>query len=279
MKQPLHYRDLGDGEPLLLIHGMGSSGEDWAFQIPELLPHCRLIVPDLRGCGRSSGVPESIDQLARDLWELCDTLKIDQCAIAGFSMGGAVAVEMAVQEPARCSRLLLINAQPSYRVDTWRKWLEVHTQVMLINILGLRRTSRMIARRLFPHAHQQPMRDRVIAVVGSYDRQRYMATVDALRGWCAADRLARIQCPVTMLVGELDYTSVEEKRRWARAMDAKILVVQGSRHGTPFDSIVATNAVLVSFAKGDGVDRHDSLRADTPEQMPSRAPDPPAGWT
>ena len=218
-------------------------------------------------------------QLARDLWLLCDHLHIERCAIIGFSMGGAVAVEMAVQSPSRCARLMLINAQPSYKVDTWRKWLEVYSQIALIHVLGLRLSSRVMARRLFPHPHQRPMRDRVEAVVGSYGRGRYMAMVGALRGWCAADRLPTLTCPVCMLVGEFDYTTVDEKKRWARLMGADVLVVEGSRHGTPFDAVTATNGVLVAFVRNQPFDGPQELRADTPEQAPREAPALPEGWT
>ena len=50
----IHYLERGHGEPILLIHGLGSSGADWAFQVAALEPHFRIIVPDLPGSGHSS---------------------------------------------------------------------------------------------------------------------------------------------------------------------------------------------------------------------------------
>ncbi len=49
----LHYEEYGQGEPVLLLHGLGSSGEDWELQVPALARHYRVIVMDMRGHGRA----------------------------------------------------------------------------------------------------------------------------------------------------------------------------------------------------------------------------------
>jgi pimeloyl-ACP methyl ester carboxylesterase len=245
----LHLRCYGAGPPLLLIHGLGSSGDDWAFQIGPLSQHYRLVVPDLRGCGASplGDGKVSIRGFAQDLWQMLDRLDIDQTAIAGFSMGGAVALEMALQRGQRVTRLVTINSLPSYRVDHWRKWLELNLQLALVKTLGLPRTARMVGRRLFPAPHQSAMRQRVIDVLGANRIEPYLRCARALAQWCAAEHVERIVPPHLMIAGELDYTGLGEKRSWARRMRAELAVVAGSRHGTPFDAIEATNACLLAF--------------------------------
>jgi pimeloyl-ACP methyl ester carboxylesterase len=248
----LHLRCYGAGPPLLLIHGLGSSGDDWAFQIGPLAQHYQLVVPDLRGCGASpvGHGKVSIRGFGTDLWQLLDRMGIDRVSIAGFSMGGAVALEMAVQQGQRVERLVTINSLPSYRVDHWRKWLELNLQVALVKTLGLPRTARMVARRLFPHAHQSAMRQRVIDVLGANRIEPYLRCARALAEWCAAEHVECIAPPHLMIAGELDYTGLDEKRNWARRMRAELAVVAGSRHGTPFDAIGATNACLLAFLGG-----------------------------
>jgi pimeloyl-ACP methyl ester carboxylesterase len=272
----LHLRCYGAGPPLLLIHGLGSSGDDWAFQIGPLAQHYQLVVPDLRGCGASpvGHGKVSIRGFSTDLWQLLDRMGIDRVSIAGFSMGGAVALEMAVQQGQRVERLVTINSLPSYRVDHWRKWLELNLQVALVKTLGLPRTARMVARRLFPHAHQSAMRQRVIDVLGANRIEPYLRCARALAEWCAAEHVERIAPPHLMIAGELDYTGLDEKRNWARRMRAELAVVAGSRHGTPFDAIGATNACLLAFLGGQSLP--DGLAIDAVHAVPAGPPVLPA---
>lgn len=268
----LHLRSFGQGPPLLLIHGLGSSGDDWAFQINPLASRYQLIVPDLRGCGRSPvGLqPVSIASYAEELWALLDVMGVTRTHIAGFSMGGAVALEMALQQPKRMLRMVTINSLPSYRVDHWRKWLELNLQLGLVQLIGLPRTARMVAQRLFPDPHQQAMRQRVIDVLGSASVDPYLRCARALAGWCAADRIEQLQLPQLMIAGEKDYTELAEKRDWARRMRAELAVVAGSRHGTPFDAIDATNRCLLAFF--DGKPLPTTLAMDRAEQVPKEPP-------
>jgi pimeloyl-ACP methyl ester carboxylesterase len=246
----IHYEREGRGPPLLMIHGLGSSGDDWAFQREEFARHFSLLLPDLRGSGRSAKPPGpySIARFATDLWALLDALGIESTNILGFSLGGAVAQEMALLQPSRVQRLVLCNALANYRTDTPRKWLEACVQVALVHILGLRRTAKLIANRLFPHEDQAPKRQRVIDVVGANPKAAYLATIHALIGWSALERIHAIACPVLILAAEFDYTPLAEKRaEAARFQDAEFVVIEGSRHGTPFDSIAQFNARVVEF--------------------------------
>jgi 3-oxoadipate enol-lactonase len=274
----LHYRCTGQGPTLMLVHGLGSSGADWAFQIDALAPHFRLVLPDLRGAGASDAPPGpyAIAQFASDLWALLDHLDVQQAHLLGFSLGGAVATEMALQRPAAVLRLMTINSLPSYRVDHWRKWLEVHAQRALVRTLGLRRTAALVARRLFPRDSQAPMRERVVQVLGAASQRAYLDTAQALIGWCALERAARTPLPpLLMLAAEFDYTALAEKREFARRLGAELRVVAGSRHGTAFDAIEATNACAVAFFRALPLPEADTLRVDPDERVPTQ---PPAGF-
>jgi pimeloyl-ACP methyl ester carboxylesterase len=270
----IHWTEFGAGPPLLLVHGLGSSGADWAFQIPPLAASHRVIVPDLRGSGRSVDArgPFTIAQFADDLWALLDALDATAPRLVGFSMGGAVALEMALARPGAVERLVTINSLPSYRIDHWRKWMEVHVQATMVRTLGLPRVARMVSTRLFPHPHQAPMRERVVAVLGANPPRAYLDTVRALAGWCAGDRLHTLRTPMLMLAAEHDYTPLDEKHRWARHLGAKIAVVRGSRHGTPFDAMAATNACLVAFLAGEPLPPDELLAIDAPDAVPDAPP-------
>lgn len=270
----LHYLTRGSGRHVLLVHGLGSSGGDWAFQVPALEAHRRVILPDLRGSGLSDAPPGpySIATLAADLWALADSLGVEELDVVGFSLGGAVALEMALQRPDRVTRLVLVNSLASYRIDHWRKWVEARFHAWTVRVSGLQRTAALVARRVFPGDWQAAMRERAVRVIGAARRRPYLATVAALERWCARDRLDRLRSRVLVIAAEHDYTPLAEKRQLAARLGAQLVVVAGSRHGTPFDAIGITNATLVAFLRDEPLPAADAWRADAPEEAPSAPP-------
>lgn len=105
----MHFIDMGQGEALVLIHGLASKKESWKNQF-ELSNYYRLIIPDLRGHGESNlfeGI--SIPQFARDVLSLLDSLEINKAHFCGLSMGGLVVQEIYKQQPFRVKSLTLSN--------------------------------------------------------------------------------------------------------------------------------------------------------------------------
>jgi len=245
----LHYLERGAGEPVVLIHGLGSSGADWAFQVPALEGEYRVLLPDLPGCGYSEGLAPgyTIADLAAALWRWIDGLGIENPNLVGFSMGGAVGLEMALLRPRAVPRLVLINSLASYRVDHWTKWCTARIDAALVRLLGIERTARLIAARLFPDVRQAAMRERAAAVIGSVPASTYLSMAKVLERWSAHERLDGLQCRSLLIAAEYDYTPLAEKRSLASRLRADCLVVRESRHGTPFDAIGITNAALLAF--------------------------------
>ncbi|MEH7113870.1 alpha/beta hydrolase [Neobacillus niacini] len=103
------YLHFGDGDPLVLIHGLGEVKEGWQSQF-ELADQYELIIPDLRGhgeCTKTEGI--SIPNFAADIICLLDELEIENAHILGLSMGGAVAQEIYRQAPHLVRSLMLIS--------------------------------------------------------------------------------------------------------------------------------------------------------------------------
>jgi pimeloyl-ACP methyl ester carboxylesterase len=248
-KVSLHYLVRGRGEPLVLIHGLGCSGADWAFQVAALEMRFRVIVPDLPGCGHSPPPrgEYTIDGIAGALWSLLDHLQVSRPNIIGFSLGGAVALEMAALRPDSVPRLGLINSLATYRPNHWRKWLETHVSANVVRLLGMRRAAWLLAARLFPEPWQRAMREHTIAAVGAVPASSYLGMGLALARWAVVDRLDRLTSRILLIAAEYDFTPLEEKRELAAKLHADIVVVRGSRHGTPFDSVEATNASLLAL--------------------------------
>jgi 3-oxoadipate enol-lactonase len=261
----LYYRSHGGGEPVLLIHGLGGSGADWALQVAALERRFRVIVPDLPGCGFSSppGGRYSIESFACALWSLLDQLEVPRINIVGYSMGGAVALEMALQRPNLVPRLALINSLATYR-DQWRKWMYARSSAALIRLCGMRRAARIFAAGLFPEPWQSTFRDRAAEVVAAVPASSYLSMARALERWEATERLDRIRSRTLVIAAEHDHTPLAEKHALAAALGASIVVVNGSRHGTPFDASEATNSSLLALLTDQPLLSYEQLVCDAP---------------
>ncbi len=112
-----YYTEKGSGEPLILLHGNGESGEYFASQIDEFSKHFRVIVPDTRGHGKTprGETPFTIRQFADDLLRFLDRLGIEKANILGFSDGGNIALIFAQKYPERVNRLIADGANLNAR--------------------------------------------------------------------------------------------------------------------------------------------------------------------
>ena len=112
----INYHDLGQGEPLLLIHGSGpgvSAWANWRGVMPDLSTQFRVIAPDMIGFGhsRSEVVPQfDVDRWVGQVVALLDALGLDRVNVVGNSFGGAIALHLARRHPGRVHRLALMGA-------------------------------------------------------------------------------------------------------------------------------------------------------------------------
>jgi len=112
----LYFEVHGIGEPLLLLHGFSGSSQDWTSVIAEWSTEFQLIVPDLRGHGRSGilSKPFRHQDAARDVLALLDHLKVDALKGLGMSCGGNVLLHMATMQPERVKAMVLVSATPYF---------------------------------------------------------------------------------------------------------------------------------------------------------------------
>jgi pimeloyl-ACP methyl ester carboxylesterase len=108
----MYYEDTGKGTPLVLIHGVGGDSTEWSEVTPEMSKEVRCIAVDLRGHGKSEkpDMPYTQDMFADDIAALLDILKISKAYICGISMGGFVALKMALTHPDKVDGLILIDS-------------------------------------------------------------------------------------------------------------------------------------------------------------------------
>ena len=112
----LFYRDSGNGEPLLLLHGFTGSGDDWQHVFAQPVGGFRVIAPDLRGHGRSTNQSGTLTfaDVARDVFALLDTLGIDRMKAIGMSGGANTLLHMATQQPSRVQAMVHVSGTPRF---------------------------------------------------------------------------------------------------------------------------------------------------------------------
>lgn len=244
----LHYIDSGVDNgaeaarlaqpPLLLIHGIGASSRDWEYVLPKLSQARRVIAPDLRGYGQSPcGSNYAVPTLAADVWALLDNLGVERFDLVGHSMGGAVALKMAVDRPERIERAVFADTLPSFATDTAAKQLMYWSRTVLMLLLGPLSLTRRLALRTFPGEDQVGLRTRIIDHGGgSRSRFVYLRTLHALRGWRVENRLSRIRMPALVLAAEHDYFPRADAEAFAAALPcAELEIVADAHHHLPLE--------------------------------------------
>lgn len=120
----LHLREAGEGDPLLLLHGWPQDGTMWEPLVDELARNHRVLIPDLRGFGRSEAPrgDYSKHRLAADVLALLDAEEIERATIVGHDWGGWIAWLLALEHPERVARFAALDIPPPWRLDDspWR---------------------------------------------------------------------------------------------------------------------------------------------------------------
>jgi len=240
------YVDVGEGEPVVLIHGVGLRLEAWTPQITSLASTHRLLAVDLPGHGDSapiesgSGLAEFVDWFV----DVLDDLGIDSASLAGHSMGALIAGACAVLVPARVQRIALLNA--------------VHRRDPAASSAVKARAEEIAAGNVDPTAPLGRWFD-----ADSIDSEPYrlveqwLTTVDVdayATAYAAfaegddlyADRWPEVACPALLLTGELDPNSTPQMSRdlAAAAARGEACVVAGHRHMVNMTAPDAVNEAL-----------------------------------
>lgn len=141
-----YYEQHGQGRPLVLISGYGADHSYWQNVYPTLARHHQVLLFDNRGVGqtRDEGDELSSASMADDLYALMQALDIESAHIAGQSMGGTIAQQLAIQHPACIDNLILLNTTPYWRMpmlQSFALWMELvdqgqqHLSYQLLNSL------------------------------------------------------------------------------------------------------------------------------------------------
>ena len=246
----IYYEMTGTGEPLLLIHGHGSSTQDWAFQVGYFAKHYQVVTFDVRGCGRSSKPrgPYSICQFAMDTAALIQKLNVAPVHVVGISMGGMIALELVLGFPHLVKSLVLVNTYPEMRVETWYERTMAWRRFLTLDLLGVRRMGVILSKILFIKPEQEDLRKTFVEHWAWNDKRAYRKCLKAIINWDVEARLGEIQCPVLVVASDEDYLPLEEKRAYtAKIPNAKLVVIEDARHAVTAERPEQFNKLVEDF--------------------------------
>ena len=251
----MYYKINGEGQPLLLIHGLGSSSRDWELQVPDFSEHYKVIVIDVRGHGRSekpSG-PYSIQMFADDVAKLLQVLEIEPAHVVGISMGGMIAYQLAVSNPALVKSLVAANCTPELMFKTIGERFQMWTRLLIVQIFGMRKMGEVLSQRLFIKPEQAEVRQTFVERWSENDTKAYLASTRALVGWSVVDRLSSMAIPTLIIAADEDYDFFSNKERFADMMpNSKIVEIKDSRHATPAERPDEFNRAVLNFLAEQG---------------------------
>lgn len=246
----------GSGLPLLLLHGFPLDHRMWSRQEP-LAEQVRLIVPDQRGFGGSTGPgPESIPQLADDAVALLDALHVaGPAVVCGLSMGGYVAQHVAVRHPDRVAALILVDTR--LEADTPEVRAGRVDLAAKVGRLGQGLVADAMIPRLLaasPEALATAGRSEIEAELRRMIASQPVATIQAALAALGArpdmtEALRHLHVPTLLVVGAEDTLTppacMEEAERVIPA--ARLLIVPRAGHMTPLESPAVFNAAVMEF--------------------------------
>lgn len=253
------YDDVGEGTPILLIHGHPFNRSMWADQVRVLATDRRLITPDLRGYGESTVVPGKtlLDDFAGDMAGLLDHLGIDRAVVGGLSMGGQIVLEFYRRFPDRALGLILADtfAQADgpearrIRVETADRLLAEGMDGYAVEALPRMVSPRTIRELPGAAAH-------VLEMMRSTDPRGAAA---ALRGRAErrdyTELLAEVGVPTLIVVGSEDeFTPVRDASYMRdRIPGAVIVVVEGAGHMPNLEAAADFNRAVGRFLDDAGL--------------------------
>ena len=228
----LYFTERGSGPPLLLVHGLMVSGEMFEPVLEHFAARHRVIVPDLRGHGRSRGLPPPYTavQLASDLARLLDHLSIDSTAVLGYSQGGAIAQQLVLDHPSRCNRLVLACTY-AFNMATPREWLEGHIAPLLIRILGMKRLADLVVSQSMLQVDKERA-NWLADLMAGQDRTLMLTAWRETMAFDSRKRLAEIRCPTLVIAGSNDQgVPIHHAQMLHNGIhDSQLVIIKGADH-------------------------------------------------
>ncbi len=159
-----------------------------------------------------------------------------------------MAFQLAVSAPELVKSLVIVNSAPELVLRTWKERMNGLQRLLITRLMGMRKMGEVLGGRLFPKEGQEETRRTFVERWAENDKRAYYDAMRGLVGWSVADRLGDVRCPTLVVAADEDYTPVSLKQEYvARMVQAELVVIADSRHGTPVDQPEQFNQAMMAF--------------------------------
>jgi len=277
----VQYADLGEGgQPVVFVHGLGGSWQNWLENLPAVAQTRRVIALDLPGFSGSE-VPKdeiTISLFAHTVDQLCAQLGFGSVAVVGNSMGGFTAAEMAIRHPDRVERLVLVDAA-GISTTLNRNWISERVGKVITAGGGAAKPDPNAARKIVsrPGFVQLAMgvvaryptllaRDLVYEQMHSVGAPGFNASLQAIINYDFVDHLEKIACPTLIVQGTEDVlVPLGDADEFARHIErSTTLILQDTGHVPMLERPNTFNRALLEFLDQDvAPDEPDAAQSPT----------------
>ena len=248
----LNYEARGSGAPLVFIHGLGGALEDWEHQIAHFANDYQVIVPDLRGHGRSAKPAGgySMQLFASDIACLLNALRLPPAHVVGLSLGGGIAFQLALDSPELIRTLTIVNSGPEMIPRTLKEKFAIWLRFAIIRLFGLPKLGEIVGKKLFPEPADAAELKAFLERYARNEPHAYTGALRAFVGWSVTAQLGQLRCPTLIMSADQDYTPVAFKEAYVgKIPGAKLVVIPDSHHAAPSERPAAFNALLEEFLR------------------------------
>ena len=246
----IRYADSGNGEPVLLIHGLGGSIESWTNNIGELAKGLRVIVVDLPGFGLSDKpkMNYTIRFYREFVAQFLKLLQLEEASIVGSSLGGHVAAEVAISHPYLVRRLVLISP-PGALPRSFKGTPALMRYAKVVNAKSMQQVKQALSA-----ADNKPVDDSYAQLV--YQKLSMPgakeAFLSALQGSAQAprlnNRLHRITAPTLLLWGKEDaMIPVKFVEPFVKMKNCRVVMIESCGHRPHVDRPELFNKIVADF--------------------------------
>jgi pimeloyl-ACP methyl ester carboxylesterase len=253
----MHYTERGHGEPLILIMGLSADGPVWELHAAEFEKHFRCILFDNRGVGQTDAPPGPYTsaQMADDTAALMDALRIPKAHVAGISMGGVIAQQLALRHPQKVQSQILVATwakMDAYTTDVYKNLVMARKHLPFSEFLQL------LHLWIFTPKHYNQNVTELKAGRESAPNYEYLQTQQGFEGQAVAcythdvvDQLGKIQCPTLVTAGTQDIFVPYAFSRllFEKIRGAEFLEFAGWGHTHHWEDLEKFNKACVAFMK------------------------------
>lgn len=248
----IYYDVAGSGPPILFINGLAGDVRGWDPVIGSLTPSFQVITYDMRCAGRSDKPKDEfiISDLADEAYALMRHLGKENVSVLGFSMGGMVAMQLAIDHPDAIDRLFLVATAPSF---TRPHPISEDTRAMLHRTDVSPELIEMVYDKIFGSKYRKKVSAEAYIKLRMEDTspqpaEAYLGQLKACEAADLCDRIGEISVPSYLIVGDEDAIIPPENSYWLNGQiaNSKLFVLNGIGHVIPVEAPDALADILIT---------------------------------